>query len=87
MEQLRANLMSKETELLRMLGEYDLKETTLQSKSKENEMLKLKLKLEAAKAAEWEDVMKLGIVMEEANRSNHNLMSVTEKLEVAHAAN
>ncbi|KAK4606210.1 hypothetical protein RGQ29_000467 [Quercus rubra] len=87
--ELRANLMDKETEL--------------QSISEENEMLKLEIKkremdrgkandhvvaeVEAAKAAEREALMKLGIVMEEADKSNRRAARVTEQLEAAQAAN
>lgn len=87
--ELRANLMDKETEL--------------QSISEENEMLKLEIKkremdrgkandhvvaeVEAAKAAEREALMKLGIVMEEADKSNRRAARVTEQLEATQAAN
>ena len=87
--ELRANLMDKETEL--------------QSISEENEMLKLEIKkremdrgkandhvvaeVEAAKAAEREALMKLGIVMEETDKSNRRAARVTEQLEAAQAAN
>lgn len=84
---LRANLMDKETEL--------------QSISEENEMLKLEIKkremdggndqvvaeVEATKAAEREALMKLGIVMEEADKSNRRATRATEQLEAAQAAN
>ncbi|TKY48492.1 Interactor of constitutive active ROPs 3 [Spatholobus suberectus] len=81
------------------------KETTLQSISEENEMLKLEIskrfahgdggkvreevaaELEAVKAAEHEAVMKLGIVMEDADRSNRKAARVAEQLEAAQAAN
>ncbi|KAK7324959.1 hypothetical protein VNO77_28945 [Canavalia gladiata] len=79
------------------------KETTLQSISEENEMLKLEMskrfanggkvreevvaELEAAKAAEREALMKLGILMEDAERSNRKATRVAEQLEAAQAAN
>ncbi|KAL2332063.1 hypothetical protein Fmac_019644 [Flemingia macrophylla] len=70
------------------------KETTLQSISEENEMLKLEIskryahaELEAAKAAEREAVMKLGIVMEDAERSDRKAARVAEQLEASQAAN
>ncbi|XP_027342767.1 interactor of constitutive active ROPs 3-like [Abrus precatorius] len=110
------NSMSSQRELelkrqLQRLDEYvaqlkaDLmdKETTLQSISEENEMLKLEIskrfahggkvseemdaELEAAKAAEREAVMKLGIVMEDADRCNKKATRVAEQLEEAQAAN
>ncbi|KAL5156956.1 Interactor of constitutive active ROPs 3 [Glycine soja] len=139
-EELKANLMDKETELqciveeneklnlqleksmssqrehelrkeLRKLDESvaglkaDLmdKETTLQSISEENEMLKLEIskrfahggnvveevaaQLETAKAAEREAVIKLGIVMEDADRCNRKAVRVAEQLEASQAAN
>lgn len=139
-EELKANLMDKETELqgiveenenlnlkleesmsskkenelkreLQRLDECvaqlkaDLmdKETTLQSISEENEMLKLEMKkrfsdggkareevaaeLESAKAAEREAVVKLGIAMEEADKSNRKAARVAEQLAAAQAAN
>ncbi|KAI4334441.1 hypothetical protein L6164_019136 [Bauhinia variegata] len=135
-EELKANLMDKETELqgiveeneglhlklersLSSQRENDLKgldvglaelkadlmdkETTLQSISEENEMLKLEIKkrfseggkvreevaaeVEAAKAAEREALMKLGIVMEEADRSNLKAARVAEQLEASQKAN
>ncbi|KAE9593216.1 putative interactor of constitutive active ROPs [Lupinus albus] len=138
-EELKANLMDKETELqciveeneslnLKLDGsmssrnEHELKkelkrldecmaelkadmmdkETTLQSISEENEMLKLEMKkrfsdggnvrdevaaeVEAAKAAERDAVLKLGIVMEEADKSNRKAVRVTEQLEAAQVA-
>ncbi|MED6207463.1 hypothetical protein PIB30_036044 [Stylosanthes scabra] len=140
-EELKANLMDKETELqgiaeenenlsskldesiaskkenklkqeLKSLNECvaelkaDLmdKETTLQSISEENESLKSEInkrlssdggkvskeeaaaEVEAAKAAEREALAKLGIVMEEADRSNRKAARVAEQLEAAQAA-
>ncbi|QCE09305.1 interactor of constitutive active ROPs 3-like isoform X2 [Vigna unguiculata] len=79
-------------------GDLMDKETTLQSISEENEMLKFEIskrfghaevaaELEAAKAAEREAVMKLGIVMEDAERSNRKAERVAEQLEASQAAN
>ncbi|XP_047182917.1 interactor of constitutive active ROPs 3 isoform X2 [Vigna umbellata] len=138
-EELKANLMDKETELQGIVEENDNlntklqesmssknehelkretkrleecvaelksdmmdKETTLQSISEENEMLKMEInklsdggkvseevaaEVEGAKAAEREALMKLGIVMEEADRSNKKAARVAEQLEAAQAAN
>ncbi|KAI4322222.1 hypothetical protein L6164_021933 [Bauhinia variegata] len=135
-EEFKANLMDKETELqgiveeneglnlkleksmssqrednLKRLDERvaelkaDLmdKETTLQSISEENEMLKSEInkrlsdggkvrgevaaEVEAAKAAEREALMKLGSVMEEADRSKVKATRVAEQLEAAQKAN
>lgn len=139
-EELKANLMDKETELQgiteenedlnlklekNMSGkrEYELerelknlkervahlkanlmdKETELQSIAEENEMLKLEMdksqmdrikgsdevvaEVEAARSAEREALVKLGVVMEEADRSHKRAARVSEQLEAAQAAN
>lgn len=85
---LKAHLMDKETEL--------------QSISEENEVLRVKAnksetdkskahdevvaEMEAARCAEREALMKLGIVMEEADKSSKRVARVTEQLEAAQAA-
>ncbi|PON96383.1 Interactor of constitutive active ROPs [Trema orientale] len=139
-EELKANLMDKETELqciieeneglnlkldknqsrqrehkleeeLKSLKEHiaDLKanlmdkETELQSIAEENEMLKLEInknqiqnskvnnevddEVEAARSAEREALAKLGVVLEEADRSNKRAARVAEQLEAAQATN
>ncbi|KAL5764146.1 hypothetical protein ACOSQ2_016740 [Xanthoceras sorbifolium] len=86
---LKANLMDKETEL--------------QNISEENETLKVEIskretntskvnndvvgEAEAARAAEREALVKLGLAMEEADKSNRRAARVAEQLEAAHAAN
>ncbi|KAK3206095.1 hypothetical protein Dsin_020141 [Dipteronia sinensis] len=86
---LKANLMDKETEL--------------QNISEENEMLKLDSSkretgtnkanndvvadVEAARAAEREALVKLGLAMEEADKSNRRAARVAEQLDTAQAAN
>ncbi|KAA8543996.1 hypothetical protein F0562_021827 [Nyssa sinensis] len=88
-EELKANLMDKETEL--------------QNISEENEMLNLEIKkremnrgkvnddvvaeLEAAKGAEREALMKLGYATEEADNSNKWAARVGEQLEAAQVTN
>ncbi|CAK9163996.1 unnamed protein product [Ilex paraguariensis] len=89
-ENLKANLMDKETEL--------------QNLSEENKILKFEtgngemnnggkvsdevvIDLEAARAAEREALMKLGYVMEEADKSNRKAARVAEQLEAVQAAN
>lgn len=88
-EDLKANLMDKETEL--------------QNISEENEMLKLEIskrelntpnmnsnlaaEVEAARSAEKEALMKLGLLMEEADKTNRRAARVAEQLEAAQAAN
>lgn len=85
---LKAHLMDKETEL--------------QSISEENEVLRVKVnksetdkskannevvaEMEAARCAEREALTKLGIVMEEADKSSKRVARVTEQLEAAQAA-
>ncbi|XP_054811073.1 interactor of constitutive active ROPs 3 [Prosopis cineraria] len=135
-EELKANLMDKETELQGIVEENenlnlklekslsahrenelkkdvkrleecvaelkaDLmdKETTLQSISEENETLKIEIKkrfsdggrvkedVEAAKEAEREALLKLGIAMEEADSSKRKAERVGEQLEAAQVAN
>ncbi|XP_050141338.1 interactor of constitutive active ROPs 3-like [Malus sylvestris] len=136
-EELKAHLMDKETELqgiteeneglnskleksLSCQREYELekelkelkghvtdlkaylmdKETELQSISEENETLRLEInksqskandeveaEVEAAKCAEREALVKLGIVMEEADKSSKKVARVAEQLEAAQAAN
>nr|KYP68469.1 Interactor of constitutive active ROPs 3 [Cajanus cajan] len=138
-EELKANLMDKETELQGIVEENENlilklteslssqnehehkreiqrledcvvelkadmmdKETTLQSISEENEMLKMEInklsgggklseevaaEVERAKASEREAHMKLSIVMEEADKSNKKAARVAEQLEAAQAAN
>ncbi|XP_044471459.1 interactor of constitutive active ROPs 3 isoform X2 [Mangifera indica] len=139
-EEMKANLMDKETELqgiseenegLRMKLEKNIsshreseldndvrklkqavadlkadlmdKETELQNISEENETLKLEIskremnthkvnidvdaELAAARAAEREALIKLGLAMEEADKSNRRTARVTEQLEAAQVAN
>ncbi|MED6124595.1 hypothetical protein PIB30_060362 [Stylosanthes scabra] len=72
------------------------KETTLESLSEENQVLKnmefnkvlsesVAAEIEAAKAMERVAAVKLGIAMEEADRSNQKAARVTEQLEAAQA--
>ncbi|CAL0332269.1 unnamed protein product [Lupinus luteus] len=73
------------------------KETTLQSISEENDMLKMEInnklsegvsaELEEVKAMERDAVTKLEIVMDESHRRNHTEMKVAEKLEIVQAVN
>ncbi|KAG4974105.1 hypothetical protein JHK87_030926 [Glycine soja] len=135
-EELKANLMDKETELQGIVEENDNlnlklqesmssknehelkreikrleecvaelkadmmdKETMLQSISEENETLKSEMnncskareevaaEVEQVRAAEREALMKLGIVMEEADKSNKMAARVAEQLEATQAAN
>ncbi|KAG9139094.1 hypothetical protein Leryth_020770 [Lithospermum erythrorhizon] len=88
-ENLKAGLMDKETEL--------------QNISEENEMLKLgtnkkevnlgktdkdiEAKVEAARAAEKEALVKVGYMKEEVDKSNRKSICVAEQLDAAQAAN
>lgn len=78
-ENLKASLMEKETEM----------EKTL----KENEKLKMEMEInngddiESARAAEREAVMKVGYMIEEVDKSNRRAERVGEQLEAVQAAN
>ncbi|KAL8516104.1 hypothetical protein ACS0TY_014690 [Phlomoides rotata] len=80
-ENLKASLMDKETDL----------EKTL----KENEKLKMEIKngvevgtdIESARAAEREAVMKVGYMIEEVDKSKRKAVRVGEQLEAVQAAN
>lgn len=86
---MRANLMDKETELQSILEENEM--LKLEIRKRELDMGKVNDKavaeVEAAKAAEREALLKLGIVMEEADKSNRRATRVTEQLEAAQVAN
>ncbi|CAJ1956016.1 unnamed protein product [Sphenostylis stenocarpa] len=101
--QLKKEIRKLDECVAELKGDLMDKETTLQNISEENEMLKLEIskrfahggkvgeefvaELEAAKAAEREAVMKLGIVMEDAERNNRKAVRVAEQLEASQAAN
>ncbi|KAL4359429.1 Interactor of constitutive active ROPs [Arachis hypogaea] len=79
-----------------MKAEMMDKETTLESISEENEILKnmefnkvlsesVAAEIEAAKAVERVAAVKLGIAMEEADRSNQKAARIAEQLEEAQA--
>ncbi|XP_050368478.1 interactor of constitutive active ROPs 3 isoform X2 [Argentina anserina] len=85
---LKAHLMDKETELQSISDENEMmrvkinKSETDKSKAKEEVVAEV----EAARCAEREALMKLGIVMEEADKSSKKVARVTEQLEAAQAA-
>ncbi|XP_061363187.1 interactor of constitutive active ROPs 3 [Gastrolobium bilobum] len=89
--ELRKELKRLDECVAELKGDMMDKETTLQSITEENEMLKLEInkreEVEVAKAAEREAQMKLGIVMEEADRSNKKAARVAEQLEAAQVVN
>ncbi|XAR60481.1 hypothetical protein NMG60_11033882 [Bertholletia excelsa] len=78
-EDLKANLMDKETEL--------------QNITEENDLLKCRMndqivdEVEAAKAAEQEALMKLGYMTEEVDKSQKRAARVAEQLEAAQGVN
>ncbi|KAG2673724.1 hypothetical protein I3760_13G104300 [Carya illinoinensis] len=86
---LRANLMDKETELQGITEENGI----LKLEVKKREMNGAKVndevaaEVEAAKTAQREALVKLGIVMEEADKSNRRAVRVAEQLEAAQSAN
>jgi chromosome segregation ATPase len=86
---LRANLMDKETELQNILEENEMLKSEINKREMDRGEVndKVVAEVEAAKNAEREALMKLGIVMEEADRSNRRAARVTEQLEAAQSAN
>ncbi|KAE8038906.1 hypothetical protein FH972_011374 [Carpinus fangiana] len=86
---LRANLMDKETELQNILEENEMLKSEINKREMDRGEAndKVVAEVEAAKNAEREALMKLGIVMEEADRSNRRAARVTEQLEAAQSAN
>ncbi|KAK9290225.1 hypothetical protein L1049_008392 [Liquidambar formosana] len=89
LEDLKATLLDKETELQSITEEND----TLKLEIKNREMEKNKVNdeavalAEAARAAEREALMKLGYVTEEADKNSRRAARVTEQLDAAQAAN
>lgn len=86
---LKASLMDKETELQNILEENEMLKVEIGKREMNgNEVSNdVVLEVEAARAAEREALIKLGFMMEEADRSNKRVARVTEQLEAAQAAN
>uniref|UniRef100_A0A5B7BJX0 Putative interactor of constitutive active ROPs 3 isoform X2 n=1 Tax=Davidia involucrata TaxID=16924 RepID=A0A5B7BJX0_DAVIN len=88
-EELKANLMDKETELQNILEENEM--LKLEIKKRETDRGKVNnevvAELEAAMAAEQETLMKIGYATEEADKSDRRTARVAEQLEAAQAAN
>lgn len=88
-ENLKANLMDKETELQNILEENEI--LKLETDKKESSRGKVKDEvadeLESAKTAEREALMKLGYMNEEVDKSNRRVARVTEQLEATQASN
>ncbi|KAF5751517.1 interactor of constitutive active ROPs 3 isoform X2 [Tripterygium wilfordii] len=85
---LKASLMDKETELQNISEEN----ASLKKEISRRELERVKVKdevvveVEAARAAEREALTKLGVAMEEADKSNRKAARVFEQLEAAQAA-
>ncbi|KAM7496685.1 hypothetical protein LguiA_021099 [Lonicera macranthoides] len=89
---LKANMMDKETELQNISEENEiLKHEVVKKEVKEVNGGKMNddviAQLEVLRAAEREALVKLGCVMEEADKSNRRATRVTEQLEAAQAVN
>ncbi|KAG6678430.1 hypothetical protein I3843_14G078300 [Carya illinoinensis] len=86
---LRANLMDKETELQSIMEENEMMKLEINKRemSRANVNDEVIAEVEAAKSAEREAFVKLGVVMEEADKSNRTAAMVTEQLEAAQSAN
>ncbi|XP_018817427.2 interactor of constitutive active ROPs 3-like isoform X2 [Juglans regia] len=88
--ELRANLMDKETELQSIMEENEMMKLEINKRemsSRANVNDEVIAEVEAAKSAEREALVKLGVVMGEADKSNRRAAMVTEQLEAAQSAN
>lgn len=85
-ENLKANLMDKETELQNVFEENEILKLEIKKKEIDNgeEILQ---ELEAARASEREANMKLTYIAEEVDKSNRKVARVSEQLEAAQTAN
>ncbi|KAK4370371.1 hypothetical protein RND71_009846 [Anisodus tanguticus] len=88
-ENLKANLMDKETELQNILEENEIlkSETDKKESNRGNMKDEVAAELEAAKTAEREALMKLRYMNEEVDKSNRRVARVTEQLDAAQASN
>lgn len=86
---LKANLMDKETELQNISEENEILKLEINKRELDNPKVNkdVAAEVEAARAAEKEALMKLGLVMEEADKTNRRAARVAEQLEAAQAAN
>ncbi|CAA3009615.1 Hypothetical predicted protein [Olea europaea subsp. europaea] len=87
MENLRANLMDKETELQYVMEENEtlkLKITEINMGNLSDEVVS---EVEAARCAEQEALMKVGYMTEEVEKSNKRTARMAEQLEAAQATN
>ncbi|KAM7278342.1 hypothetical protein ACFE04_005476 [Oxalis oulophora] len=81
---LKGNLMDKETELQNISEENKVLMMEIRKMDNVNKNI---AEIEAAKAAEREAVIKLEIVMDEADRTNRKASRVAEQLDAAQAVN
>ncbi|GAB2233694.1 hypothetical protein Droror1_Dr00002923 [Drosera rotundifolia] len=87
-EELKANLMDKETELQNILEENAiLKIEAMRRETDRSTENAVSSELEASRAAEQEALAKLSQVMEDADKSNRKASRVSEQLEAAEAVN
>ncbi|XP_021912177.1 interactor of constitutive active ROPs 3 [Carica papaya] len=86
---LKANLMDKETEFQNISEENEILKLEISKREMDNGSVKHEVvsQVEMAKTAEREALLKLGLAMEEAEKSNRKMARVTEQLEAAQAAN
>ncbi|KAK3036824.1 hypothetical protein RJ639_031302 [Escallonia herrerae] len=87
-EILKANLMDKETKLQNILEENGMLKQEIRNKDINGGKVNDEVisELEAARTAEREALMKLGYMMEEADKSNRKVTRVSEQLEAAQMA-
>ncbi|WCJ41097.1 Interactor of constitutive active ROPs 3 [Euphorbia peplus] len=81
---LKASLMDKETQLQYILEENGALKAELRKKETDK---KTGVELEAARAAERDASVKLGLMMEEADRSSKRVARLVEQLEASQVAN
>ncbi|KAJ8551835.1 hypothetical protein K7X08_028278 [Anisodus acutangulus] len=88
-ENLKANLMDKETELQNILEENEILKSETDKKETNRGKVKdeVAAEVEAAKTAEREALMKLGYMNEEVDKSNRRVARVTEQLDAVQASN
>ncbi|CAI9776425.1 unnamed protein product [Fraxinus pennsylvanica] len=87
MENLRANLMDKETELQYVAEENETLKLKIQEINMGNLSDEFVSEVEAARCAEQEALMKVGYMTEEVEKSNRRTARMTEQLEAAQATN
>ncbi|KAL9252464.1 Interactor of constitutive active ROPs 3-like protein [Drosera capensis] len=86
-EELKANLMDKETELQNILEENAILKIESMGRETDRSTDNAVSEVEASRAAEQEALAKLSQVMEDADKSNRKASRVSEQLEAAEAVN